>query len=81
MRKEQLSRAARDAALTAAILTAATGLCAALGRFTEGDGYVGFLFVLSVVCVSRWTEGYFWGIFSAFVGVICVNYVFTYPYW
>ena len=81
MRKEQLSRAARDAALTAAILTAATGLCAALGRFTEGDDYVGFLFVLSVVCVSRWTEGYFWGIFSAFVGVICVNYVFTYPYW
>lgn len=81
MRKKQMPRTLRDALLTAAVLALAVALCAALGRFTEGDTYVGFVFVLAVACVSRWTEGYFWGIFASFFGVVCVNYVFTYPYW
>ena len=80
-RKKRLPRAARDALLTAAILSAAVAICAAMSRIAEGDAYVGFLFVLAVVFVSRWTEGYFWGIFASFFGVVCVNYVFTYPYW
>ena len=74
-------RTLRDALLTAAVLAAAVSLCAAMGRLSEGDTYVGFLFVLAVAIVSRFTEGYFWGIFSSFFGVVCVNYVFTYPYW
>ena len=79
--KNRMPRLLRDALLTALVLSAAVALCAALGRFTEADAYVGFLFVLAVVFVSRWTEGYFWGIFASFFGVVCVNYVFTYPYW
>ncbi len=78
---KKFPRVLRDALLTAAVLSAAVAVCAVLGRFTRGDNYVGFLFVLAVVFVSRWTEGYFWGIFSSFFGVVCVNYVFTYPYW
>jgi len=42
---------------------------------------VNLIFVLAVATISRWTEGYFWGIFSAVSGVLFVNYVFTYPYW
>ena len=80
-REKKPGRALRDAALTAAVLAAAVGICALLSRFNEGDDYVGFLFVLAVACVSRWTEGYFWGIFSSFFGVVCVNFIFTYPYW
>lgn len=80
-RKKRLPRTAWDALLTAAILSAAVAICAAMSRIAEGDAYVGFLFVLAVVFVSRWTEGYFWGIFASFFGVVCVNYVFTYPYW
>ncbi len=79
--KTRLPRALRDALLTAAVLAAAVAFSALLGRFTESDAYVGFLFVLAVACVSRWTEGYFWGILSAFIGLVCVNYAFTYPYW
>ena len=37
--------------------------------------------VLAVVIISRFTEGYFWGVFSSLFGVICVNFVFTYPFW
>lgn len=71
----------RDGLLTAAALGAAVALCTVLRQFDEGDTYVGLLFVLAVACISRWTEGYFWGVFASFFGVVCVNYVFTYPYW
>ena len=74
-------RKMRDASLTVAVFAIAIGFCLFLRQFDEGDTYVGLLFVMAVSCISRWTEGYFWGIFSSFLGVICVNYVFTYPYW
>ena len=38
------------------------------------------LFVLAVVIVARFTEGYVYGILSAMAAVVLVNYVFTYPY-
>ena len=72
---------ARDALFTVIMLAIAVLLCLTLRQFDEGDTYVGLLFVLAVAVVSRWTDGYFWGIFSSFFGVVCVNYVFTYPYW
>ena len=40
-----------------------------------------FMLVLAVAIISRFTEGYFWGVFSSLFGVICVNFVFTYPFW
>lgn len=80
-RKLRIPPAARGGLLTATALGVAASLCSVLRRFDEGDAYVGVLFVLAVACVSRWTEGYFWGVFASFFGVICVNYVFTYPYW
>ena len=43
--------------------------------------YALLIFVLAVVIISRFTEGYFWGVFSSLFGVICVNFVFTYPFW
>ena len=70
-----------DLLLTAAILAMATVLCTLLRRIDDGSGYVNLIFVLAVATISRWTEGYFWGIFSAVSGVLFVNYVFTYPYW
>ena len=71
-----------DFLLTAACLALATVLCTLLRQIDDGSGYyVSLIFVLAVACISRWTEGYFWGIFSAVSGVLFVNYVFTYPYW
>ena len=70
-----------DFFLTMGILVTATVLCTLLRQLDSGGGYVHLIFVLAVATISRWTEGYFWGIFSAVSGVLFVNYVFTYPYW
>lgn len=37
--------------------------------------------MLTVLLTSRLTTGYFWGLFSAVLGVIAVNFFFTFPYW
>ena len=44
-------------------------------------GFVSMIFVLMVVLIARLTDGYIYGIVASFVSVICVNYIFTYPYW
>ena len=43
-------------------------------------GFVSMIFVLMVVLVARLTDGYVYGVTASFIGVICVNFVFTYPY-
>lgn len=71
-----------DPLITFGLLVAAMLLSSFLKNFDGGtDNYVSLLFVLVVAIVSRLTNGYFWGIFSSVVGVVCVNYVFTFPYW
>ena len=81
VQKQKFPHILLDALLTATAFAVAVLLCAMLRRISDGDGYVSLLFVLAVAVVSRWTQGYFWGIFASFCGVVCVNYVFTFPYW
>ncbi len=38
------------------------------------------IFVFAVFLVSFLTEGYFYGVLSAFISTIAVNYAFTFPY-
>lgn len=46
----------------------------------KNDMYVPMLFVMAVFLISRYTEGYFYGIFGSIAGVVLVNFIFTYPY-
>lgn len=39
------------------------------------------IFVLMVALTARLTSGYIYGAAAAVVSVVCVNYVFTFPYW
>lgn len=70
-----------DFLLSACILGTTAVFCAMLQRIDKSGSYANLLFVLAVACISRWTEGYFWGIFSSIFGVLFVNYIFTAPYW
>ena len=68
----------RNILITVGIMGAATIVCLALQHFSEADTHVPLLFVLAVVIVARFTEGYVYGILSAMAAVVLVNYVFTY---
>ena len=44
------------------------------------DAYISSIFVLMVMIVSRLTNGYLYGMVASFIGVLGINYVYTYPY-
>ncbi len=71
----------RDWLITVGLLLLCCGLSSLLLMVDSSGGFVSMLFVLTVVLTARLTEGYVFGVAASFVGVICVNYVFTYPYW
>lgn len=71
----------RDLIVSAAILSCAAGICILLQRANSSDGFASPVFVLAVLCVSRFTTGYLFGLIASVLGVICVNFIFTYPYW
>ena len=71
----------RDLIVTALILFVAVAFCILLQRLDPSAGFATPVFVLTVLLTSRLTTGYFWGLFSAVLGVIAVNYFFTYPFW
>lgn len=55
--------------------------CSAMFLFISGNRTnAGIVFMLAVMLTARYTDGYVPGIIASFVGVVCVNYVFTYPF-
>lgn len=72
--------ALRDVLITLLTLGAAALLCVLLRRMDQGDIYVSMIFVLAVAVVSRFTDGYAYGIVASVVGVLGVNFAFTFPY-
>ena len=71
----------RDFFISAGILCCAAGLCVPLQKAGSSDGRASPIFVLAVLLISRLTNGYFFGLMAAVVGVFGVNFIFTSPYW
>ena len=71
----------RNLLFTLIPLLAAVVVCILLRPLSgEETIYVPLVFVLAVLLVSRLTEGYTFGIVASLLATVCVNYVFTYPY-
>lgn len=70
-----------DLWITVGILFCAAELCILLRMADSSDGFAYPIFVLAVLLISRLTTGYFFGLMAAILGVIGVNFIFTYPYW
>jgi two-component system sensor histidine kinase KdpD len=70
----------RDLSVTIAILFCAMILCVVLRRMDDRGNFASMIFVMAVMVVSRLTTGYLFGVAASFIGVIGVNYAFTYPY-
>lgn len=79
-RKQSKRQIARDMGITIGLLAGAALLCALLTENGNGDNAVPLVFVLAVLLIARFTEGYFFGFFATIVSVFGVNFAFTYPY-
>lgn len=78
--KKEMSPAVRNSLITIGILGSTTAICIFLQSVGDTDTHVPLLFVLAVLFISRFTDGYLYGVISAMAAVIGVNYIFTYPY-
>ena len=71
-----------DAALFALLFAAAILLSIALSQlFDDNNQFSIPVFILTVSLIARCTRGYAWGVAASMLGVLCVNVIFTYPYW
>ena len=70
----------RDTLRTIFVFACAFGLCFLLQNISENDSHVPLIFILVVMLVSRFTNGYFYGLLSVLLSFVAVNYIFTYPY-
>ena len=70
----------RDCFVFFVCIVGAAALCALLLPVSSSDSHVPLVFVLAVFLTARHTEGYGFGLISAVLAVLCVNYIFTYPY-
>lgn len=49
--------------------------------FKNSNQFAMPVFILAVSLVALFTHGYLFGVIASLLGVLCVNYMFTYPYW
>ncbi|MBQ6886768.1 MAG: DUF4118 domain-containing protein [Lachnospiraceae bacterium] len=71
----------KDWCITVLLQAAAILLSSVFFYFVpEKSANIALIQILALILITKTTDGYFYGIFSAIVGVICVNYFFTYPY-
>lgn len=81
-RQTRLSHCARDALISAGIFLAATGVCALMALIHDDNNpFAPQVFTLAVVLISYYTRSYVPGIVCSLLGVICVNVLFTYPFY
>ena len=72
----------QDFIISVLIFSCAVACCFVLQQASSNtDSFASPIFVLAVLLISRFTTGYLFGIVASVFGVICVNFIFTYPYW
>lgn len=72
---------ARNFIVCLGILAVATGAAAPVAQFSTNDTVnVAMIYILSVLMIARYTDGYIPGIIASVVSTFFVNLIFTYPY-
>lgn len=49
--------------------------------YNDNNQFAVPIFILVVSLIARFTRGYVYGIIASILGVFCVNFMFTLPYW
>ena len=72
----------KDIFMTLAILICCIFLTQLMSTFFDDNNpFASSLFILATALVSLFTRGYVYGIAASFISVLCVNVIFTYPFW
>lgn len=80
--RRQTENIFHDLALFIGLFLIAIFVCINLSQIhNDNNPFAVPLFILVVSLIARFTSGYFYGIAASLLGVFCVNYIFTYPYW
>ena len=78
--KDLLPISIKDISKTLVLILIAYLICFALQPISVSDYHVPLIFVLAVMLISRYTDGYLYGTVASLASIFFVNYVFTYPY-
>lgn len=70
----------KNSLITIVSLGCAFALSMLFQHIFDVQEHITTVFVFAVFLVSLFTEGYLYGVFSAFLGAAAVNYAFTFPY-
>lgn len=70
----------RDLWITAVMPVTGFLLCLVIQYFYEDSPLIPAIFLLAVFLTCVLTSGYVWGVISALVSVLAVNFAFTFPY-
>ncbi|MBQ6476797.1 MAG: DUF4118 domain-containing protein [Clostridia bacterium] len=78
--RKPLGKVALNLLVTVGFLAAAIGLSFLLSElYDDNNTFAMPVFILSVLLIARYTDGYVYGIVAALIGTFCVNLLFTYP--
>ena len=80
---EKLTFSVRDCIVCFVLFALSSALCLALRQLDPNNdtSYVAVIFLLEVFLTAFLTDGYIFGVLSAVLSVLAVDYAFTAPYW
>lgn len=78
--KENTKKQLKSLVFTVLVMGLAFGISLALQELLEIESPITAIFVFGVFIISMITEGYAWGIASAIISVLAVNFAFSFPY-
>ena len=82
MKHSFIQRFCKQALILTAVFSACILLCHLLSLIhSDNNPFAVPIFILGVALISRLSSGYLCGIIASVLGVLCVNYMFTYPFW
>lgn len=70
----------RNMLITVGFILTATVISYLIMFFGGFTNNIGMVYIMAVVLISRFSNGYIPGLAASFISIICVNYLFTYPY-
>ena len=71
----------RDILITLLLLFMSTLLSFVATKISpQSNMLIALIYILFIVLIARFTSGYILGIIASLISVVCINYLFTYPY-